>query len=121
MSTRPQNHPHYQAILEVAAAIQVAEREADAGIRATAKLIVKTLDVQVEQGLAPASVEPVMAGLKRAIAAHMEGRAAILDSHKEYGRLAADLGATASSWGPTWPCKTARVRTPERKTLRAVA
>lgn len=121
MPTRPQDHPHYAAILDVAAAIQAAEQSADAGIRATAALIVKTLDVQSEQGLAPHTVEPVLAGLKRAISAHLDGRSAIVESHLAYGRIAAGLGATAEDWGPTWPCADARIPAPRRDTLRAVA
>jgi len=98
------DHPLFDGIMKIAAAVQTAEKSADTGIISTAELIIATLKTQNDHGLAPSLAEPALAKLRRAIDAHLEGRTAIVEAHAEYGKIAASMGATPTSFGPTWPC-----------------
>lgn len=108
---KPSDHPLFDGVMTIAAAVQTAERSADTGIISTAELIIATLKTQHDHGLAPSLAEPALAKLRRAINAHLEGRAAIIEAHAEYGRIAATMGATPTSFGPTWPCTQRGART----------
>lgn len=101
---KPTDHPLYDGVMIIAAAVQTAEASADTGIISTAELIIATLKAQKEHGLAPSLAEPALVNLRRAMDAHLEGRTAIVEAHAEYGRIAASMGATPTSFGPTWPC-----------------
>lgn len=109
--SNPSDHPLFDGIMTIAAAVQTAERSADTGIISTAELIIATLKTQNDHGLAPSLAEPALAKLRRAIDAHLEGRTAIVEAHAEYGRIAASLGASPTSFGPTWPCTQRATRT----------
>ena len=104
MSNKPSDHPLFGAINDVASAILLAEKDVDAGILSTAELIVTTLRTQAAHGLAPSVSEPALAKLRIAIDATMAGRSAMIEAHREFGRIAAAYGADESTWGPTWPC-----------------
>ncbi|GLI99077.1 hypothetical protein [Sphingobium sp. BS19] len=108
---KPSDHPIFDGIMTIAAAVQTAEQSADTGIISTAELIIATLKTQNDHGLAPSLAEPALVKLRRAMDAHLEGRTAIVEAHAEYRRIAASLGATPTSFGPTWPCTQRSVRT----------
>jgi hypothetical protein len=119
--SKPTDHPLHGGIMNVAAAIQLAEKSADSGIVSTAELIIATIRVQEDQGLPPGIAEPALAQLRRAIDAHMESRRAIVEAHAEYGRITRRFGATPESFGPTWPCQQAKAPPAPVTTLAAAA
>ena len=120
---KPQDHPLYEGIIEVAAAVQAAERAADDTIISAAELAICTLKARQRFGVSPHAAQPAMDHLRRAIDISFEGWAAIVAAHSEYGRIAAAAGATPETWGPTWPCTDGKAGNPpaESHTLRVAA
>ncbi len=107
MRVDPANHPHYDAILAVSAAVLAAERDMDKSIAKLSKLVTTTIETFGDAGLPAAMAQPALVKLVEALAAHVDSRRLLGDAHREYGRTAKRLGASPEAWGPNWPCHTA--------------
>lgn len=118
MRVDPTNHPQYDAILTVSAAVLAAERDMDSSIIKLSKLVATTLETYGDARLPAAMAQPALAKLTEALTAHIDSRRLLGEAHREYGRTAKILGATAEQWGPLWPCAQVEdakaVRTPLR-------
>lgn len=104
MHVDPINHPHYDAILTVSAAVLAAERDMDSSIVKLSKLVSTTIETYGDAKLPAAMAQPALVKLTEALTAHVDSRRLLGEAHREYGRTAKMLGATADGWGPVWPC-----------------
>ncbi|THD34802.1 MAG: hypothetical protein E7773_14175 [Sphingomonas sp.] len=122
MRVDPTNHPQYDTILAVAAAVMAAERDTDASIKALSQLVSTTIDEFAEARLPAGLSQRALDKLASSIAGQIESRRLLTEAHREFGRAAKALGATADGWGPTWPCYTVEEAVkPKRAPLRRVA
>ena len=123
MRADPTNHPQYDTILAVSAAVLAAERDMDNSIVALSKLVTTTIDEFAAAELPGAMSQRALGKLAEAISAHVESRKLLVEAHGEYGRTAKMLGATAEDWGPWWPCPSGKTGSdrPMKKPLRVVA
>ena len=119
----PQNHPLYEGIVDIAAAVQAAERAAEQHIISVAHLTIRTLETQQRFGVSPHVAQPAIEHLRRAMDVSFEGRDAVVAAHSAYGKIAAAAGASADTFGPTWPCTKGFASSAQREDtqLRAVA
>lgn len=104
MRVDPTNHPHYDAIIAVSAAVLTAERDVDTSILTLSKLMATTIEHFAEAQLPAQLAQPALGKLVEALSANVEGRRLLGEAHREYGRTAKVLGAAADDWGPVWPC-----------------
>jgi hypothetical protein len=104
MRVDPTNHPQYDAILAVSAAVLAAERDMDSSIVKLSKLVSTTIETYGDAKLPAAMAQPALVKLTEALTAHVDSRRLLGEAHREYGRTAKMLGATAEGWGPDWPC-----------------
>lgn len=104
MRVDPTNHPNYNAILAVSAAVLTAERDVDASILALSKLVTTTIEQYAQAKLPAHMAQPALAKLAEALTVNVDGRRLLGEAHLEYGRTAKLLGATPTAWGPDWPC-----------------
>ncbi|MBN8815489.1 MAG: hypothetical protein J0J06_08595 [Sphingomonas sp.] len=123
MRVDPTNHPHYDAILTVSAAVLAAERDMDSSIVKLSQLVSTTIETYGDAKLPAAMAQPALAKLTEALTAHVDSRRLLGEAHREYGRTAKMLGATAEEWGPVWPCPgiTTEDETPARPALKVAA
>jgi hypothetical protein len=104
MRVDPINHPQYDAILAVSAAVLAAERDMDSSIVKLSKLVSTTIETYGDAKLPAAMAQPALVKLTEALTAHVDSRRLLGEAHREYGRTAKMLGASADAWGPDWPC-----------------
>ena len=123
MRADPTNHPQYDAILAVSAAVLAAERDMDSSIAKLSKLVSTTIETYGEAKLPAAMAQPALVKLTDALTAHVDSRRLLGEAHREYGRTAKMLGATAEDWGPVWPCPgiTTEDEQPTRPALKVAA
>lgn len=124
MRVDPTNHPHYEAILAVSAAVLAAERDMDSSIAKLSKLVSTTIETYGDANLPAQMAQPALAKLTEALTAHVDSRRLLGEAHREYGRTAKMLGATAEDWGPSWPCPpaiTPNQQQPARRELKIAA
>ena len=122
MRVDPTQHPQYDTILAVSAAVMAAERDTDASIVTLAKLVSATIEEFAEAKLPAAMAQRALDKLALSIHGQIESRRLLCEAHREYGRTAKSLGATADDWGPTWPCYTVEEASkPKPAPLRRVA
>ncbi len=125
MRVDPTNHPYYDTILAISAAVLAAERDMDKSIAQLSKLVTTTIEVYGEAKLPAAMAQPALAKLTEALAAHVDSRRLLGEAHREYGRTAKRLGASPEAWGPSWPCPppgiAAEDQAPMQRPLRNVA
>jgi len=123
MRVDPTNHPHYDAILTVSAAVLAAERDMDSSIAKLSKLVATTIETYGDARLPAAIAQPALVKLTEALTAHVDSRRLLGEAHREYGRTAKMLGATAEGWGPDWPCPamTTEDAQPARRPLKIAA
>ena len=121
MRVDPTNHPHYDHIVAVSAAVLAAERDMDASILALSKLVASTIEHYAEARLPAQMAQPALAKLAGALTANIDSRRLLGEAHREYGRTAKALGATADDWGPDWPCPLASAPVPSRPALKVAA
>jgi hypothetical protein len=121
MRVDPTNHPHYDAILAVSAAVLDAERDVDTSILALSKLMATTIEQYTDAKLPAQAAQPALAKIAEALSANVHTRRLIGEAHLEYGRTAKMLGATAEDWGPLWPCTKKKDAKPARTPLRVAA
>lgn len=122
MRVDPINHPQYDLILAMAAAVQAAERDTDESIKTLSKLIATTVEEFTDAKLPASSAQRALDRLATAIGSQIEGRRLLTEAHREYGRVAKSLGASADDWGPGWPCYTVEdAAKPKAAPLRRVA
>lgn len=104
MRANPTDHPHYEAILTVSAAVMSAERDVDMSILALSKLMATTIEQYADAKLPAHLAQAALAKITEALTVNVDGRRLLGEAHREYGRTAKMLGATAAGWGPDWPC-----------------
>lgn len=124
MRADPTNHPQYEAILAVSAAVLTAERDVDSSIVALSKLMASTIEHYADAKLPAQMAQPALAKITEALTANIDGRRLLGEAHREYGRTAKLLGATADGWGPAWPCPamtTTEDEQPARRQLKIAA
>ena len=123
MRVDPTNHPQYDTILAVSAAVLSAERDVDTSIVALSKLMATTIEQYAEAKLPAHMAQPALAKLVEAVTANVDSRRLLGEAHREYGRTAKMLGATAEDWGPGWPCPaiTTEDAAPARPALKVAA
>ena len=123
MRVDPTNHPHYDAIVAVSAAVLAAEHDMDSSIVRLSKLVSTTIETYGDAKLPAAMAQPALAKLTEALTAHVDSRRLLGEAHREYGRTAKMLGATAEEWGPVWPCPgiTTEEELPARPALKVAA
>jgi hypothetical protein len=123
MRVDPTNHPNHANILAVSAAVLAAERDVDSSILALSKLIATTIEQFAEAKMPAHLAQPALAKLTEALSTNVDGRRLLGEAHREYGRTAKMLGATADLWGPDWPCPvmTAEDEKPARSPLKIAA
>jgi hypothetical protein len=123
MRVDPTNHPQYDAILAVSAAVLAAERDMDSSIVKLSKLVSTTIETYGDAKLPAAMAQPALVKLTEALTAHVDSRRLLGEAHREYGRTAKMLGATADGWGPVWPCPgiTTEDEKPARPALKVAA
>ncbi|MDB5679749.1 hypothetical protein [Sphingomonas bacterium] len=122
MRVDPTNHPCYANILAVSAAVLDAERDVDGSIVALSKLMATTIEQYADAKLPAFAAQSALARLTEALTANVDTRRLLGEAHKEYGRTAKMLGATAEEWGPGWPCYTVEEAIkPKAAPLRRVA
>jgi len=121
MRVDPTNHPHYDAILAVSAAVLAAERDVDTSILALSKLMATTIEQYADARLPAHMAQPALAKIAEALTVNVDGRRLLGEAHREYGRTAKMLGATAEDWGPYWPCSKIEETKPASMPLRVAA
>lgn len=122
MRVDPTSHPQYRNILAVSAAVLAAERDTDQSIKTLSALIATTLTEFADAGLPAAAAQRALDNLAVAMNTQIEGRRMLTEAHRDYGRVAQSLGASADEWGPTWPCHEIRSASkPKPAPLRRVA
>lgn len=122
MGVHPTNHPQYNAIVSVAEAVMAAERRSDESIKTLSNLIATTVAEFADARLPAWSAQPALDKLALSISGQIEGRRLLTEAHREYGRVAKSIGASADEWGPNWPCYTVEeAATPAPAPLRRVA
>jgi hypothetical protein len=121
MRADPTNHPHYDAILAVSAAVLTAERDVDNSLVALSKLMATTIEQYSDAGLPAHMAQPALVKIAEALTVNVDGRRLLGEAHREYGRTAKMLGATAEDWGPLWPCTKIKEVKPARTPLRVAA
>ncbi|HEX4694714.1 hypothetical protein [Sphingomonas sp.] len=122
MRVDPTNHPQYQNILAVSAAVLAAERDVDKSILALSNLVATTIEQYADAKLPAHMAQSALTKLAQALSVNVEGRRLLGEAHLEYGRTAKVLGATPDDWGPNWPCYTTEeAAKPKPSPLRRVA
>lgn len=121
MRVDPNNHPQFANILAVSAAVMTAEGDVDTSIVALSKLVTTTIEQYADAKLPAALAQPALTKLTEALTAHVDSRRLLGEAHREYGRTAKMLGATAEDWGPLWPCSKVEEVEPARTPLRVAA
>jgi len=121
MRVDPTNHAQYANILAVSAAVLTAERDVDTSIVALSKLMATTIEQYTDAKLPAHMAQPALAKLAEALTVNVDGRRLLGEAHREYGRTAKMLGATAEDWGPLWPCSKVEEAKPARTPLRVAA
>ena len=76
----------------------------DSSIVKLSKLVATTIETYGDAKLPAAMAQPALVKLTEALTAHVDSRRLLGEAHREYGRTAKMLGATADDWGPWWPC-----------------
>ena len=79
-------------------------------------LVATTIETYAEAKLPAQMAQPALAKLADALTANVDSRRLLGEAHREYGRTAKALGATAEDWGPLWPCS--KIETEEKKPAR---
>jgi len=122
MRVDPTANPQYDLIMSMSAAILDAERDMDKSIVTLSALVSKTITEFAEAELPVSMSQRALEKLAESITAHVGTRRLLGEAHREYGRAAKALGATADGWGPGWPCYTVEQATaPKPVPLRRVA
>lgn len=123
MRVDPTNHPQYDTILAISAAVLAAERDMDKSIVTLSKLVATTIEEFADAQLPGVMSQRALGKLSEALNAHVDSRRLLVEAHGEYGRTAKRLGATAEEWGPWWPCPSGKTMTtePVKQPLRVVA
>ncbi len=117
MRVDPTNHPYYDAILAISAAVLAAERDMDKSIAELSKLMTTTIETYGEAKLPAAMAQPALVKLAEALTAHVDSRRLLGEAHREYGRTAKTLGASSEAWGPDWPCPPPGIATEGRASV----
>jgi|GEM_PF-1190665 len=122
MRVDPTNHPQYDLINSISAAVLAAERDMDNSIVALSKLVTTTIEDFADAELPASMSQRALDKLADALTAHVGTRRLLGDAHRKYGRTAKSLGATAEDWGPWWPCPDGKAKTiePTKQPLRVV-
>lgn len=123
MRVDPTANPKYDLIMSMSAAILDAERDMDKSIVALSTLVSKTIGEFAEAELPASMAQRALEKLAAAIGTNIDSRRLLGEAHREYGRTAKMLGATAEDWGPWWPCPSGKTDNtqPTRQPLRVVA
>ena len=122
MRVDPTSHPQYANILAVSAAVLAAERDVDGSIVALSKLMATTVEQYADAKLPAFAAQSALARLAEALTANVDSRRLLGEAHKEYGRTAKMIGATAEDWGPVWPCPQGKGKEqPARRHLKIAA
>lgn len=123
MRVDPTTNPKYDLIMSMSAAILDAERDMDKSIVALSTLVSKTIGEFAEAELPASMSQRALEKLAAAIGTNVDSRRLLGEAHREYGRTAKMLGATAEDWGPWWPCPSGKTDNGQRVTqpLRVVA
>ena len=123
MRADPTNHSKYDLIMSMSAAILNAERDMDKSIVALSTLVSKTIGEFAEAELPVSMSQRALEKLAAAIGTNVDSRRLLGEAHREYGRTAKMLGATAEDWGPWWPCPSGKTdnNLPVKQPLRIVA
>ena len=99
-----------------------AERDVDTSILALSKLMATTIEQYADAKLPAQMAQPALAKIAEALTANVDTRRLLGEAHREYGRTAKMLGATADGWGPVWPCPQGRRSTsPQAPPLKIAA
>jgi hypothetical protein len=114
MNVDPTDHPQYDAILAISAAVLAAEHGMDSSLAQLSKLVTTTIEAYGEAKLPAAMAQPALVKLTEALAAHVDSRRLLGDAHREYGRTAKMLGASHEAWGPVWPCPATGIGTEDQ-------
>ena len=104
MHVDPKNHPQYDLILSISAAVLAAERDMDTSIVTLSKLVATTIEDFAAAEMPVSMSQRALDKLAAALTAHVDTRRLLGEAHGEYGRSAKMLGASPEAWGPDWPC-----------------
>jgi predicted nucleic acid-binding protein len=118
--TNPLDHPHYEAIRTVAAAVLSSEKQLDDCILSALVLMSTTISTVEKEGLPRQSVQPAIDRIEAAVESLLTTRREIIATHQEYGKLAHGLGASPEAFGDFWPCPTGALK-PKRRRLEVAA
>jgi hypothetical protein len=121
MGVDPTNHPQYETIVAISKAVLAAERDTDASIVTLSHLVSATIEEFAEAKLPAALAQRALDKLAQSITGQIDSRRLLVEAHREYGRAAKTLGATADDWGPWWPCSQLTEAKPARTPLRVAA
>ena len=82
-----------------------------------------TIEQYADAKLPAQMAQPALAKIAEALTANVDTRRLLGEAHREYGRTAKMLGATADGWGPSWPCPamTTEEEQPARRPLKIAA
>jgi len=105
---RLEDHPLYSSIMAISGDVLAAEKATDAVLGSIGQLLVTMADSRKATDTPAHLAQPAFTKISETLARFVDGREALLATHVAVGAAAARMGVDQDSYGPSWPCPSAK-------------